>query len=121
MKDRKPLTEEIFGISNHVRYIAIYIDNTLTMDQRADLANVSSGESDKYEELLVNPTLIKLASQRGNIDCGGLEYFVIRYGNFTVLLFPCKGGHVNVGIEPDQDPRVSIEAIRALLKKYDLM
>lgn len=39
--------------------------------ERPDLADASSSESDRYEELLVNPTLITLARQRGEIDCGG--------------------------------------------------
>ena len=42
----------------------------------------------RYEELLVNPTLLELTRQRGNIDCGGLEYLVIRYGNFFQLVLP---------------------------------
>ena len=90
------------------------------MKQRSDINNVSSNESDKYEELLVNPVLIKLASQRGNIDCEGLEYFIIRYGNFFVLLIPCGNGHVNFGIEPDQNPFLLIEPLNALLRTYDL-
>jgi len=90
------------------------------MKQRGDIKNASANESDKYEELLVNPTLIKLASQRGNIDCGGLEYLIIRYGNFFVLLTPCKNGHVNIGIDPDKNPFLFIETLNAILKKYNM-
>ena len=43
--------------------------------------DASGLESDRYEELLVNPTLLTLATQRGNIDCGGLKYLIVRYGN----------------------------------------
>ena len=90
------------------------------MKQRDDIKNVSSNESDKYEELLVNPALVKLASQRGNIDCGGLEYIIIRYGNFFVLLTPCKSGHVNIGIEPDKNPFLFIEPLNGILRKYNM-
>jgi hypothetical protein len=120
MDDRDTLFTELFEISKHIRYIAIYVRDSLFIKQRSDIKNASAGESDKYEELLVNPTLIKLASQRGNIDCGGLQYFVIRYGNFFVLLIPCKNGHVNIGIEPDKDPFLIIEPVTGLLKKYDM-
>src|SRR5215475_8007725 len=120
MKDKDKLFAELFEMSEHVRYIAIYLDGVLLMKQRDDIKNVSSNESDKYEELLVNPTLIKLASQRGNIDCGGLEYMIIRYGNFFVLLTPCKNGHINIGVEPDQNPFLLIEPLNALLRKYNL-
>ena len=104
MKDKEKLIKEAFEISEYIRYIAVYDNDGLFMKQRSDINNVSSNESDKYEELLVNPVLIKLASQRGNIDCGGLEYFIIRYGNFFVLLIPCKNGHVNMRVEPDKNP-----------------
>ena len=120
MKDKGKLFKEAFEISEHIRYIAVYDNDDLIMKQRSDIKNVSSTESDKYEELLVNPTLIKLASQRGNIDCGGLEYFIIRYGNFFVLLVPCKNGHVNIGIEPDKSPFECIEPLNTLLRKYNM-
>lgn len=121
MIDKEKLINKAFEVSGHVRYIAVYDNDGLSMKQRSDLSNVSSGESDKYEELLVNPTLIKLASQRGNIDCGGLEYFIIRYGNFFVLLFPCKNGHVNFGIETDINPLQVVDPLKTLLKEYDLI
>ena len=120
MKDKEKLINEAFEISGEIRYIAVYDDDRLSMRQRGDIKNVSSNESDKYEELLVNPTLIKLASQRGNIDCGGLEYFIIRYGNFFVLLMPCKNGHLNIGVEPDNNPLLFIEPLNRLLRKYNL-
>ena len=120
MKDKEKLINEAFEISGEIRYIAVYDDDRLSMRQRGDIKNVSSNESDKYEELLVNPTLIKLASQRGNIDCGGLEYFIIRYGNFFVLLIPCKNGHLNIGVEPDNNPLLFIEPLNRLLRKYNL-
>ena len=59
--------------------------------------------SDRYEELLVNPALLKLASQRGNIDCGGLDYLLVRYGNFFQFVLPESWGHVSVCIEADAD------------------
>ena len=120
MKNKEKLINEGFEISDHIRYIAVYDNDGLTLKQRNDIVNVSASESDKYEELLVNPTLIKLASQRGNIDCGGLQYFIIRYGNFFVLLMPSRNGHVNIGVEPDKNPLGYVEPLSELLKKYSL-
>jgi len=51
--------------------VAVYREGQLEMKAKEAAANPSSPESDRYEELLVNPTLIMLTSQRGNIDCGG--------------------------------------------------
>ena len=114
---RDRLIEEVFNVSDRIRYIAIYDGNVLTMKERSGVKDGSSGESDKYEELLVNPTLIKLASQRGAIDCGGLEYFVIRYGKFYVLLTPFKDGHVNFGMELDVNPILMAESLQAIVKR----
>jgi hypothetical protein len=120
IKEKDKLTTEVFDISEDIRYVAFYDNDDLIMKQRTNIDNVSSGESDKYEELLVNPTLIKLASQRGNIDCGGLHYLIIRYGNFFVLLLPLKDGHLNIGIEPDKNPVLFVEPLHDLLTKYEL-
>src|SRR5512143_1327643 len=98
------IIDGILALSKAVRYVAIYRNGELASATRPDLANASSSESDKYEELLVNPTVLTLVRQRGNIDCGGLDYVVIRYGNFFDLVAPLERGHVSVGLEPLSDP-----------------
>jgi hypothetical protein len=97
------LKEKIFAISTSIRYVAIYTNDKLISSERPGIANTSSSESDKYEELIVNPTLLKLVTQRGNIDCGGAEYVIIRYGSFFEFVMPIKNGHLSVGIELDAD------------------
>lgn len=109
------LASALFAVSDAVRYVAIYRDGELTTQARSDLANASSSESDRYEELLVNPTLLKLASQRGNIDCGGLGYVLVRYGHFFQLVLPQSWGHVSVCIESDEDVLAVVECIRQVL------
>ncbi len=59
------LSDAILAVSEYVRYVAIYRDGQLQMRERPGLSNTSSSESDKYEELIVNPTLLKLITQRG--------------------------------------------------------
>jgi hypothetical protein len=54
------------------------------MRERA--SDAAQAESDKYEELIVNPALLTLVQQRGNIDCGGARFLVVRYGNFYQLV-----------------------------------
>ena len=96
--------DSIFSISEAIRYVAVYRDGRLAMQSRAGTVGASDEETDRYEELLVNPTLLKLASQRGNIDCGGLGYLIIRYGNFFQFVLPMTWGHVSVCFEPSADP-----------------
>jgi len=98
------MIDDILKISEAVRYVAIYKEGQLATRTKATAEAGSSSESDKYEELIVNPVMLKAASQRGNIDCGGLEYLLIRYGNFFQFVLPVAWGHVSVCIEKDADP-----------------
>ena len=97
------LIEGCFAADASVRYVAVYLDGELRMRQREGHTGTSASESDRYEELLVNPTLLTLATQRGEIDCGGLTYLLIRYGNFFTFIQPLAQGHVNVGFELDAE------------------
>ena len=98
------MIDDIFRVSEYVRYVAIYKDGKLETRTKENTEGASSLESDKYEELIANPVMLKAASQRGNIDCGGLEYLLIRYGNFFQFVLPVFWGHVSVCIEKDADP-----------------
>jgi hypothetical protein len=114
------LMESIFTLSSDIRYVALRIGNELDMQQRHGIRESSASESDRYEELLVNPTLLTLASQRGRIDCGGLEFIVIRYGNFFQLVHPVKAGHISIAIEPGGDPLSLVASIRHVLNQQNL-
>ncbi len=110
------MIEEIFRISEHIRYVAVYRDGLLEMKSKSGTVGTSSSESDKYEELLVNPTLLKLATQRGNIDCGGMNHILIRYGNFYQLVWPESWGHVSVCVELSADPLEIYNQIKLQMK-----
>lgn len=102
----------IFALGPQVRYVAVAGGQDVEMRQRADLSGASSSESDRFEELLVNPALVLLTQQRGNIDCGGLRYLVVRYGNFAQVVAPLPvAGHLSVAVEPDADPVPIGEAV----------
>lgn len=105
------LAQRLFALSPDIRYVAIYQDGRLHSASRPGLADASSAESDKYEELLVNPTLLVLLRQRGNIDCGGLDHVLIRYGHFFELVAPLDGGHLSVGLEASADPHPLVRRV----------
>lgn len=111
------IIEEVLSVSKNIRYVAVYLDGVLESKQRDDLIQASSSESDKYEELIVNPTMLKLVTQRGNIDCGGAQYVIIRYGNFYQFVYQIKGGHISVSIEPDSDLLKLVEEIKKVVDK----
>ena len=101
-----------------IRDVATYLGGELEMDQRPDLSSASSSESDRYEELLVNPTLLTLLSQRGKVDCGGLEYVLVRYGNFFQFVQQVPGGHVSVALESTVHLETIVGQIRAVLETH---
>jgi hypothetical protein len=109
--------DAIFSVSKDIRYVAVYKDGRLQTRSKSGLPGASAAESDRYEELLVNPTLLKLATQRGNIDCGGLEYFVVRYGSFFQLVLPAAGGHVSICIDKSADPIAIALNVQSLLNE----
>ena len=108
----------IFALSNDIRYVAVYSDGKLYSSVKQDLVGASSSDSDKYEELIVNPTILTLVKQRGNIDCGGAEFVLIRYGNFYQFVAPMESGHVSVCIEPHAEPLQLVEPIKNVLRHH---
>ena len=111
------LIDAIFAVSPVVRYVATYNHGELNSKQRPNRAGASSAESDRYEELIVNPTLLTLVTQRGNIDVGGLKFVLIRYGRLYQLVVPTTFGHLSVAIEPDADPLALVQPIATLLAR----
>jgi hypothetical protein len=114
------LSDALFALSPKVRYVAVLRGKELELRERPGLSGASSSETDRYEELLVNPTVLTLLRRRGELDCGGLDHLWIRYGNFWTGLFPIEDGHVNVGLEPDSSPVELVPRIRAVLSQADL-
>ena len=115
------LAKQILDASLEFRYVALYIDEHLETISKSGTSGSSAAESDKYEELLVNPAILKLVTQRGNIDCGGARYVLIRYGNFYQWVQPVRGGHVSVCIEPSADPLQLQSVLDAVLRRNDLL
>jgi hypothetical protein len=115
------LIADVFGLSPEIRYVAVYREGRLESRARAGLANASASESDKYEELIVNPTLLKLVGQRGDIDCGGARFVIIRYGNFWELVHPAKDGHVSVGMELRANPQALQPALEGVLAEHGIL
>ncbi len=98
------IADRLFARHRAVRYVAVLDGSQLTLRERAGLSDASAPESDRYEELLVNPTIRTLTRKRGDIDCGGLDYVVVRHGNLFQFVVPIEGGHASVAFEPDANP-----------------
>jgi hypothetical protein len=106
--------DRILAVSPAVRYVALYRGGRLTSRQRSTVLDASASESDRYEELFVNPTLLTLVRQRGNLDCGGAQFVLVRYGNFYQLVLDLHDGHASVCLELASNPLDHADAIRAI-------
>jgi hypothetical protein len=114
MSSHENVTDQIFALSPAVRYVVLYRGGKLTSHQRSDLAGVSGSDSDRYEELFVNPTLLTLARQRGNLDCGGAKFVVVGYGNFYQLVINLPDGHASICFELTSNPLDYAASIRSI-------
>ena len=114
MHSHKSVTEQIFAVSSSIRYVALYCGGQLKSQQRPDLASASASESDCYEELFINPTLLTLARQRGNLDCGGSKFVVVGYGNFYQLVIDLPDGHASICFELTSNPLDYAASIRSI-------
>ena len=112
------LSDALFTLSPLVRYVALLRGQELQLRERPGLSDASASETDRYEELLVNPAVLTLLRRRGELDCGGLDHVWIRYGNFWTGLFPLDDGHLNVGLEPAAVPTEFVDRIRAELQRW---
>jgi hypothetical protein len=60
---------------------------------------------------LVNPTLLRLITQRGPIACDGAWFVVVGYGNGHQLVIPLSDGHRSVNFELSASPLEDMVAI----------
>ena len=120
MSEVSEVSDALFALSPLVRYVALLQGKELRLRERPGLSGASASETDRYEELLVNPGVLTLLGRRGDIDCGGLDHLWIRYGNFWTGLSPLADGHLNVGLEPQAVPTELVDPIRAQLRRHGL-
>ncbi len=101
--DTEAIIHQLFDRFPDIRYAALYLNDDLIFKQKEATQNSSSGGTDRFEELLVNPTLLTLAEQRGNIDCGGLRHLIVGYGNFYQLVKAVPKGHISICLDKNAD------------------
>jgi hypothetical protein len=111
------LIDQVLALSERIRAVAVYRDGDLVSRIRSGAPEPWSPETDRYEELLVNPALLTLVQQRGKLDRGGARYALIRYDKFFRLLVPIDGGHVSVCIEPSGQPVMLAGPILQVLER----
>lgn len=103
MSNHQKIIDDLLNSFSDIRYVAIYQKGELRSKQKEKITDSSSSDSDMYEELLVNPILLTAARQRGNVDCGGLRFVIIGYGNFYQLIKELNDGHISICLNKSTD------------------
>ena len=111
------LISGIFALGG-VGYVALCSGQEILLRVAPGLTSTTTEETNFYEELLVNPTLLKLASQRANLDCEGLRYIAIGYGGFVQLIMLLKGGHVSMGVSRKANTGELATRVQSLLQQH---
>jgi|SRR5882762_6193776 len=110
------LSTRLFRTEPKIRYVAVNQKGKIVeMEQSPSHPSYNSSETDRIEELIVNPVVLELAARRGNLDMEGIRYVVIRYGTQYQLLMPYREGHLSVGVEKQDDPLEIARKITAAL------
>jgi hypothetical protein len=112
------LSERLFRLEPRIRYVALNQKGEIKeMRQSPRHPSFNPPESDRIEELIVNPTVLEITARRGNLDMDGIRYIVIRYGTQYQLLLPFQDGHLSIGVNLEDDP---IEIARVVVTALDL-
>ena len=110
------ISPQVFELDPGIRYLAVNQDGEIVeMAQRLPTHN--QVETDRMEELLVNPAILDLTKRRGDLDLDGIRYIIIQYGLQYQAIFNYRNGHVSVGIESDSD---AVGVVSKILEHLDL-
>jgi hypothetical protein len=85
------------------------------MEQNPKRPSLNPTETDRMEELIVNPIILELTRRRGNLDMNGIRYVVIRYGTMYELIFPFREGHLSIGVELNANPTEVAQSVAKCL------
>lgn len=111
------LSLRLFELEPKIRYVAVNQNGAIVeMEQSPRHPTHNPHESDRLEELIVNPVVLDITKRRGDIDMDGIRYVVVRYGTLYQLLMPYKDGHLSIGVELSDDPREIANTVADYLK-----
>lgn len=111
------LVADLFALGG-VGYVALGSDQEVLMRHTPGLETDTTSTSNFFEELLVNPTLLRLAGQRARLDCGDLSYVAVGYGDFTQLILPMENGHVSLGVARTAPVREMAQQVADVLERH---
>jgi hypothetical protein len=112
------ISRKLFDLDSNIRYVAVNQKGRIVeMEQNPKRPSLNPTETDRMEELMVNPVILELTKRRGDLDMGGMRYVLVGYGTMFELIFPFKEGHLSIGIELNANPT---EVAQSVAKCLDL-
>jgi hypothetical protein len=112
------LSQRLFRLEPRIRYVALNQKGQIKEMRQSPLhPSHNPPESDRMEELIVNPIVIEITARRGNLDMDGIRYVIIRYGTQYQLLLPYRDGHLSIGVNLEDDP---VQIARRVATALDL-
>lgn len=112
------LLDEILELSPIIRYAALHLGGGEPLLRERVGTPAGAAEGERWDELVVNPALIELASRRGAVDLDGLDYLVVHYRRATNLVLPVDGGHLSMLLEPAADPLPLVASLKAVASRH---
>jgi hypothetical protein len=110
------ISAKLFDLDRNIRYVAINQNGLIVeMEQNPERPSLNPRETDRMEELIVNPVILELTKRRGNLDMNGMRYVIVRYGTMYELILPFKDGHLSIGVELDANPTEVAESVAKCL------
>ncbi len=107
------LLDAILKLHPQIRYAALHLGRGEPLLRERQGVVGATSDSERWDELVVNPVLLELARRRGDVDCDGLDYLLVRYRRFFNLVLALDGGHLSVVLEPDAEP---LSLVRPILE-----
>ena len=111
------ISAQLFKLEPKIRYVAVNQNGAIVeMEQSPQHPTYNPHETDRIEELIVNPIVLEITRRRGNLDMNGIRYVIIRYGTQYQLLMPYEQGHISIGVDLEDDPREIAHKVAECLK-----
>ncbi len=110
------VAKAVLALDPKIRYVAVNQEAAIVeMVQSESHPSFNPPDTDRMEELIVNPVALELFARRGNLDLGGVQFLVVRYGLQFQIILPWRAGHVSISVEADGDPLAIAARAAALL------
>lgn len=114
---QEKLSAHLFRLEPRIRYVAVNQNGQIVeMEQSPSHPTLNPHDTDRIEELIVNPIVLEIAARRGNLDMDGVRYVVIRYGTQFQVLMPYRDGHISIGVNAQDDPVAIAQTVAAALQ-----